>query len=195
MKTIYCIGDSNTFGHDPRSRMGERYGEGVRWTGRLALAGYQVIDTGRNGLTIPDERELPALCRRIREAGPVDAVTVMLGTNNLLKGAVAEEAAGRMEKLLRALAESSRGEKLVLIAPPPMVLGEWVQTQSLIRESRRMTEEFRSAARRTGAVFADAGQWGVELTFDGVHFTAQGHAAFAAGLLELLAEILPEDHL
>ena len=34
--------------------------------------------------------------------------------------------------------------------------------------------------------FADAGQWGISLAHDGVHFTAHGHRAFAAGLLEAL---------
>lgn len=33
-----------------------------------------------------------------------------------------------------------------------------------------------------GVAFADAGEWGVALTFDGVHFSPEGHAAFAEGL-------------
>ena len=34
--------------------------------------------------------------------------------------------------------------------------------------------------------FADAGKWDIPLAYDGVHFTEQGHKAFAAGLLEAL---------
>ena len=34
--------------------------------------------------------------------------------------------------------------------------------------------------------FADAGTWNISLTYDGVHFTEQGHKNFAAGLLEEL---------
>ncbi len=34
--------------------------------------------------------------------------------------------------------------------------------------------------------FADAGKWNISLAYDGVHFTEQGHRAFAAGLLEEL---------
>ena len=37
-----------------------------------------------------------------------------------------------------------------------------------------------------GIRFADAGKWDISLTYDGVHFTEQGHKAFAAGLLEEL---------
>ena len=42
------------------------------------------------------------------------------------------------------------------------------------------------AAEKAGAAFADAGEWGVELIFDGVHFSPEGHAAFAEGLMKKL---------
>lgn len=32
---ILCIGDSNTYGYDPRSFFGDRYPEDVRWTDNL----------------------------------------------------------------------------------------------------------------------------------------------------------------
>ena len=35
-------------------------------------------------------------------------------------------------------------------------------------------------------VFADAGEWDIELTFDGVHFSEEGHKSFAQKLNELL---------
>ena len=41
-------------------------------------------------------------------------------------------------------------------------------------------------AERLGIRFADAGNWNIPLAYDGVHFTEQGHRAFAAGLLEEL---------
>ena len=34
-----------------------------------------------------------------------------------------------------------------------------------------------------GVHFADAGDWDISLAYVGVHFTEQGHQAFAAGLL------------
>ena len=37
--------------------------------------------------------------------------------------------------------------------------------------------------------FADAGEWKVEVTFDGVHFSAAGHAAFAQGLSAFLRQM------
>jgi len=186
MKRILCIGDSNTFGHDPRSRTGERYGEDQRWTCLLRREDREILNWGRNGKCICRETEFAALGERLRAAGAVDAVTVMLGTNDLLRGADAGEAAARMEKLLRFLAENVMDARLILIAPPPMAPGAWVPTRELIRQSRRMTEAYRDLADALGLVFADAGEWGVEPAFDGVHFTAEGHAAFARGLSALL---------
>ena len=50
-----------------------------------------------------------------------------------------------------------------------------------------LPREIEALARRLGIGFVDAGQWGVEMTFDGVHFTESGHRAFAAGLREVLS--------
>ena len=46
----------------------------------------------------------------------------------------------------------------------------------------------RSLARKLGVGFADAGARGVELAFDGVHFSGAGHRLFARGMLQALAE-------
>ena len=58
-----------------------------------------------------------------------------------------------------------------------------------ISESEKLAGVYRSLAEKTGVFFADAGLWKVELAFDGVHFTAEGHAAFAAGLSGTLDDI------
>ena len=34
--------------------------------------------------------------------------------------------------------------------------------------------------------YADAGTWGIELAFDGVHFTAKGHKRFAEKLFDYI---------
>ena len=36
MKTVICFGDSNTYGYDPRSYLGGRYGPDSRWVDLLA---------------------------------------------------------------------------------------------------------------------------------------------------------------
>ncbi|MBE6908223.1 MAG: lipase [Ruminococcaceae bacterium] len=186
MKRILCLGDSNTFGFDPRDFLGSRYPAGVRWTGRLQGMGAEVCNMGQNGLSIPNEAQLPVLADTLRRGEAFDVVTVMLGSNDLLGGATPEETAARMEPLLRCIAENAEGARVVLIAPPPMQSGEWVAESALLDASARLGGLYRALAEKLGVTFADAGGWGVSLTFDGVHFSPEGHEAFAKGLAAIV---------
>ena len=191
MKRIVCIGDSNTYGFDPRDLFGGRYPAARRWTGLLAAEGWEVWNAGQNGREIPNrDREIQALLRELERAGTPERVTVMLGSNDLLQGfdRSAEDVTERMAFFLRRLLPHCPAPRLLLIAPPPMVPGAWVDQPRLLRESARLGPCYAALAERMGLGFADAGAWSVELSFDGVHFTESGHAAFAAGLLRRLAE-------
>ena len=108
----------------------------------------------------------------------------MLGGNDLLCNSrfTAEDTAERMEAFLKEL----HPVPTLLIAPPPMERGAWVGEERLITESRRLAAVYAAVAARLGIFFADAAVWNVGLTFDGVHFTESGHAAFAAGLADML---------
>ena len=197
-RRIVCCGDSNTYGYDPRSWMGGRYPTQIRWTDQLeALSpGRRVINLGENGREIPRRPwELQRLEEALRRAAPVDVLTVMLGGNDLLQMAVpqAEQVSRRMEALLAWL-EMRRGQwgegtRLLLVAPPPMRRGAWVDQDALVEESRRLGECYRALAQSRGIPFADAGAWEVELAFDGVHFTPRGHLAFARGMDGALKEL------
>ena len=111
----------------------------------------------------------------------------MLGSNDLLEGADAETAACRMETFISGIQEA--GVQILLIAPPVMRDGEWVRSAELIEESEKMGKLYRELAEQTGILFADAGEWNVELAFDGVYFSPEGHASFADGLNEVLRDI------
>ena len=189
MKRVICFGDSNTFGYDPRSYLGSQYPADVRWTGLLRDTGWEAVNYGQNGLRVPRESQFPTITNQLHRAAPADAVTVMLGGNDLLNGLSAEETTARMEALLRCMKEHAGAAVLLLIAPPPLRLGDWVQTRELIDESKRLGELYRSLAGKLDIAFADAGGWGVALTFDGVHFSPEGHAAFAKGLAQALETI------
>ena len=174
---VICFGDSNTYGCDPRSWLGGRYDAGGRWVDILAAkTGWAVQNMGVNG------REIPRTAPDIPPG--TDLLIVMLGSNDLLQGRSPEEAAGKLERFLSAL--SLPREHILLIAPPRMRRGEWVPSQELIDGSRTFARCCRSLAGRLGVRFADAGDWDVPMAYDGVHFTEQGHRAFAAGLLEVL---------
>lgn len=173
MKAI-CFGDSNTYGFDPRSWLGGRYGANSRWVDILAAeTGWTVRNMGANG------REIP---RTAPEIPPdTDLLIVMLGSNDLLQGCGPEETARSLERFLSNL--SLPRDKILLIAPPTMCRGEWVPNQQLIDNSHIFARYCRDLAERLGVRFADAGDWDIPLAYDGVHFTEQGHRAFAAGLL------------
>lgn len=191
-QTILCYGDSNTYGYDPRPYLGGRYPKDIRWTGILETAGWEVVNQGENGRSIPRlDREIEAVARAVQET---EALLVMLGSNDLLQrpGLTAEICGQRMERFLSALL-AGVPRKVLLIAPPPMEPGAWTPDFALIRESRRLAECYKALASRMNIAFADAGKWKVELAFDGVHFSEAGHRAFAAGLLESLKRLCERD--
>lgn len=181
---ILCFGDSNTYGFDPRSYLGGRYPASVRWTGLLAAkTGWLVREAGQNGREIPAHpAELAGLARQVQ---PGQTVVLMLGTNDLLQHPwwTAEEVAARMACCLDVLRPAC---PVLLVAPPPMCPGAWVQEPALLQESARLSACYASLAAKCGADFADAGTWDVPLLFDGVHFSPEGHRAFAAGILPVL---------
>jgi len=174
---VICFGDSNTYGYDPRSWFGGRYDADNRWVDILAAeTGWTVCNMGQNG------REIPTTAPAFPE--DADLLIVMLGTNDLLQGCSPEKAAGKLERFLSVI--SLTQDKLLLIAPPPVALGEWVSSQQLIDDSHTFARYCQDLAGKLGICFADAGVWDIPLAYDGVHFTEQGHKAFAAGLLEEL---------
>lgn len=179
MKKIVCIGDSNTWGYDPRGYGGGRYPAEVRWTARLDDCSEWVIHNfGENGREIPHSAfALRILGQQLAALGPFDGICVMLGANDLLCGVSPAAAAARMEDLLDQL--DAYGVPLLLIAPPQFCLGTWVADEPLIHASARLAGLYRTLAQERGHAFADAGKWNIPLAFDGVHFTEEGHAKFA----------------
>lgn len=174
MKVI-CFGDSNTYGYDPRSYFGSRYPADCRWVDILAeRTGWEVKNDGING------REIPRGVISIPK--DTDLLMIMLGTNDLLQGANAGIVTDRMQAFLNGL--TMEKSKILLIAPPPMQLGVWVPDARLIDTSLQLARRYRALAERLNICFADAGEWNISLAFDGVHFTEDGHKAFAEGLLK-----------
>ena len=179
---ILCFGDSNTYGYDPRGFFGDRYGAEDRWVDLLAKqTGHECINAGANGREI--SRSSYAL-RLLNEHAPVDAFLVMLGTNDLLQGATAKEAATQMEAFLTILLPHCK--QILLVAPPPMKRGAWVPTDELVSKSIHLAEEYKLLAQKLNIPFVDTREWNIEFTFDGVHFTEEGHHSFANHLMEVV---------
>ena len=203
MKKILCYGDSNTYGYDAASPFGECLPFKVTWIGRFfddpVFKDYLFINQGQNGRCIPRKdwefQDLEDAC-----AARADIVlgTVMLGSNDLCMDPriSMEDMAAAMEALIcRMLTFPCFREdprKLLLIAPTPTELGRYGSLgEKCDKKSLEFAPRYREVAARTGVSFADAGSWGISLMPDGVHFTPDGHAAFARGLREKLLELLP----
>ena len=182
MLRIVCFGDSNTYGYDPRSYFGDRYGAEDRWVDLLAKqTGWDILNLGANGREIPRN---PYALRLLSKHAPVDIFIVMLGTNDLLQGASAKEAATRMETFLNQLLPHHKN--ILLVSPPPMKRGAWVPTDELVAESILLAAEYKLLAKKLNIRFVDTRHWDIELTFDGVHLTEDGNHAFAEHLIEYL---------
>ena len=192
-RRLLCLGDSNTYGYDPASFFGEAYPPSVRWTGRLEAAGWRVLNRGMNGMCVPAPGQYRAFLDLIEAARPMDALSLMFGSNDLLMGRSAAETGERMARFLDALAPLRGETALILLAPPPLRFGDWVTEDAVIRASEALAGEYGRIAAARGLRCADAGRWGVDLACDGVHFTPEGHAAFSRGLLAALREALPDE--
>ena len=90
----------------------------------------------------------------------------------------------RMESFL----SGGHREKLVVIAPPPMVPGEWVQDEELIEDSYRLAKLYEELCDRLGIHYLNSGDWNIPLAYDGVHFTQEGQEAFAQCLYNALCK-------
>lgn len=177
---LLCFGDSNTYGYDPRSYLGDRYPSSVRWVDKLARQlECDTLNGGQNGRMIPaNAHNLPSATHCV----------VMLGSNDLLQGFSAAEVTHRMEVFLTSAL--TKFEKILLVAPPPMKYGDWVTEERLLVESAKIASFYEGLAKKLNLSFADAGLWNVELTFDGVHFSERGHQSFYTGIKCTLSGLL-----
>ena len=201
-RTILCYGDSNTYGYDPRSYLGDRYPETIRWTGLLKNQTDAFIQNcGVPGRQIPRfQYDMQQVQNLISAASFPLSLWIMLGSNDLLndKTPSAATAAARMKNFLSFLIpqDSFRsGEmQILLIAPPRMLSGEWttrqIQAESALLGSclRRTADELCQTHHFSAQqlIFADAGSWDLPVTFDGVHLTETGHRKFAENISHFL---------
>lgn len=214
MKTLLCYGDSNTHGTPPMYEPDEmgRFGPDVRWPGVLAAAlgpPWHVIEEGLPGrTTVHDDpiegvhkngfAVLPAILETHR---PLDAVVLMLGTNDVKArfGVGAGEIAQSAERLAKLILTHQAGPEgrapaLLVVAPPP--IGEVGIFADMFaggaRKSRGVAKALRPMAEAHGAAFLDAGTVIRTSDLDGIHFDAAEHAklgrAIAAEIKRLFGD-------
>lgn len=207
MKQILCFGDSNTYGLIPGTA--QRYDFKVRWTGRVdekvRKKGYRMIEEGLCGRTtvfqdpLRDGRRgvelLPALLETHK---PVDAVILMLGTNDCktVYDASAEVIGRGIERLLEQIKLSGPDIKILLVSP--IALGNRVWEEGYDPEfnglsvgvSKRLPEVYERIARERGISFLAASQYASPSEIDREHLDAEGHERLAGAISRKLEEIL-----
>jgi lysophospholipase L1-like esterase len=212
-RTVLCFGDSNTWGYEPGT--GDRYPRAVRWPGVLAAelgAAWHVVEAGLNGRTtvfedpLGDKRGLRHLGPVLESAAPVDAVVVMLGTNDLKTrfGASAYEIAEGAGRIVDAVQGGASGPgggapAVLLVAPPPLAdVAGWAardpdayagfeeQWRGAQATSRGFARQYARVARVRDVAFLDAGAFVATSDVDGIHWAAEGHAALGRAVATAL---------
>jgi len=206
MKTILCYGDSNTWGYDPET--GSRFPYEVRWTSVMAsllLDQARVIVEGLNGRTTvfedpiePGRNGLSYLMPALVSHMPLDAVVIMLGTNDTKHrfGNIAIDIASGMKRLVQTIREGSYGpdgkDPVVGIVAPACV-NEWVEDGPFTGAhaiSIGLASEYRNIADEMGCAFFDASQHVYCKMPDGIHLDAESHGILGKRLAQWVKQEL-----
>jgi lysophospholipase L1-like esterase len=164
-----------------------------RWTGILkSKLGINVVDMGGNGRMIPKpgystEVVLRVIKQNVKEGENVP-LWIMLGTNDILKDpeTTAEDVNEALKTFVKNVQHSGVPVDIRIIAPVPMKQGTWADKKRFVVESEMLPQLYKKTAEELGVAFTDASEFGVQLAYDGVHFTEQGHRTFAEKMEALL---------
>jgi len=201
MRTILFFGDSNTYGYDPRSFFGDRFPREVRWTSRVSGTlekEWTIFSDGMNGREIPsgkyELRHVFSLLQEGIQGHHPDWFAVMLGTNDLFStypDFSAALVAEKMARFLNQIREAAPELSVLLIAPP--LIGrenaESLEEQLLYRESLQLSVLYKKIAMQRGHSFVNTAEWNIPMTFDGVHFSEEGHCIFAEHMTGVLSAL------
>jgi lysophospholipase L1-like esterase len=214
-KTLVCFGDSNTHGTVPMVGIDDnrRFGSDQRWTGLLARElgpDWQIHEEGLPGRTTvhadPIEGEhlsgLAAVPMVIGTHTPIDAMTLMLGTNDLKArfGIEAADIAAGIERLILTihmccLSSGRQLPRILLIAPPPIL--ETGCLREMFGGGKAKSEKFADylahVAQRYKLDFLNAGDHIRSSDVDGIHFDVDQQAHLANAVRRQL-DARPLDH-
>jgi len=206
MKTILAYGDSLTYGSDPvipdcrhayEDRWPTRLEAGLGGTARVIAEGLGGRSTAFDDHTTSADRNgariLPTL---IHSHAPLDAVIIMLGTNDM-KSFICGSAVGAargMKRLGEIVRTEAPAVRLLLVSPPhcteatgPVIDPRFGQT---IAESRLLAAHYARVADELGCRFFDAATVAQADPADGVHLDPANTRAIGDALAPIVKDML-----
>ncbi len=212
MRTLLAFGDSNTHGTLPirLENVRERLGRADRWPGVCIQdlgVKWTVVEEGLPGRTTcrPDPDMGSHMDGRLglyialESHGPIDFLTVMLGTNDLKAKfdigtqQIANDVGGLLDIALSDdMQQRHKGFKILLICPPP-ILQRGVIADEFVggpEKSLGLSAAYATVAEEKGVGFLDAGKVVKSSGVDGIHFDAETHRQLGhaiAGMLRGMA--------
>ena len=215
MKNILCYGDSNTWGFNPID--GSRYEKEVRWTGVLEkeLGGeYRIIENGINGRTtvfdnpyaFEYQNGFKGLFYALNASKPLDAIVLMLGTNDL-NYTDAEGVYKGLHRIINFLINSSSffkdttlgsspiwkdNPKILLVSP---IRRERKNQTNQIIEDKRNEESnlfsihLKRLADELNVSFLDAANIASPSSLDGLHMDEENHKILGLAIADKIKEI------
>jgi lysophospholipase L1-like esterase len=198
MPILLTFGDSNTHGTPPIVDRAEyrRFASGVRWptvTHAALGAGWELVEEGLPGRTAQYDDPVmgaimngrPALRMALQSHGPIDVMTLMLGTNDVktrfasTPAEVVAGVAGLLDVAMSAEYQTRHdGFKILLICPPPVIETGPIATEFWggAARSQALPPLYQALAQSRGVGFLDAGKVIAVSPVDGVHFDEAAHA-------------------
>lgn len=211
VRTVLCFGDSNTHGSMPvlELKRSLRHPDHQRWptimAGQLGDT-WKVITEGHPGRTTVHDDPIEGehrngarmLLATLESHRPIDAVILMLGTNDLKArfSVSAKEIALGVEKLVAIIRSSACGPdqgipKILVVTPPPIletgVLSDFFRGGAA--KSDAFAQSYEEMGKRAQVTVFDAGSVCAVSPADGIHFEPNALQALGEALADQLQKL------
>ncbi len=212
MRSALCFGDSNTHGVIPGQPPGTRYAWYDRWPGvlqRTLESDWRVIEEGLPGRTTVSDDPVEGahlngrryLRPCLESHKPLDAVIIMLGTNDLkarFQKNVSEIALG-LAALVQDIREdafrSSTEVPYVILVSPPEILSDLRGWECVFEggyeKSQQLADQIENVATTLGIGYVNGGKHAVCSEADGFHVDREGAAGIGAAVAKVLRAQFP----
>ncbi|MEM1361137.1 MAG: GDSL-type esterase/lipase family protein [Pseudomonadota bacterium] len=203
-RRVLVFGDSLTWGYAPD--FSGRYTSHYRWPEVMesALEGVTAITEALNGRrTAYDDMSSQADLNGVRllptlltSQMPLDLTVIMLGTNDLCCGGSLRDVERGLKRLVEIIRHhptrtSYIHDRILLVAPPPMVSGIQEEISPQIAElSEGLSMTVRRVAEICNTAFFDAGTVATASQIDGVHFDPETSRALGLAIAPEVAKCL-----